>query len=234
MPFGHSIISLFLFSGIATSQQLTKKPIWDTTRAHLEITRCPANDGCIKPDTHLGETRIVKNINCPKLTGDTLASLYRKYTGRRVIVSSIASTAEFSFIQDASPQHPLTYADAAELLKKAVNIEGFTFIPDRGKDPNLDILTPTVTAAHGCVGVSVYNESDTLPAGGDVVISYVMTFKNINSTDAAKIISSRIGEAGSPYGSLGPIPNSSVVVITESTAVIRRLIDAKKEIDKPL
>lgn len=93
-----------------------------------------------RPGAPLGETKIVEPIEMLKLSGDSLAGLYRKFTGRRVIVSSAASTAEFRFVQDASPKDPLTFSQAADLLKKAATLEGFVFVPD-GQDPNLDILT---------------------------------------------------------------------------------------------
>ena len=92
------------------------------------------------PAANLAETKIVEDIIEPKLSGNALAGLYRKYTGRRVIVSSAATAAEFSFVQEASPEDPLTYAEAAELLRKAATIENFVFVPD-AQDPNLDILT---------------------------------------------------------------------------------------------
>ncbi|MDE0836036.1 MAG: hypothetical protein OSA84_06765, partial [Akkermansiaceae bacterium] len=55
-----------------------------------------------------GDTIINESIEELKLSGQALADLYRLYTGRRVIVSSAASQAEFQFIQFASPQDPLT------------------------------------------------------------------------------------------------------------------------------
>ena len=41
-----------------------------------------------------------------------------------------------------------------------------------------------------------------------------------------------IGQFGA-YGSIAAVPNASAVVITENTSLIRKLIDLKKEIDKP-
>ena len=100
----------------------------------------------------MGQTKIIADINEPKLSGTALAGLYRKYTGRRVIVSAAAATAEFSFVQEATPQDPLTFAEAAELLKKAATIENFVFVPDV-EDPNLDILILTTDAPPSGRGV---------------------------------------------------------------------------------
>jgi general secretion pathway protein D len=189
-----------------------------------------ANQPAPNPGVPLGQTKIIADINEPKLTGNALSGLYRTYTGRRVIVSAAASVAEFSFVQEATPQDPLTFAEAAELLKKAATIEGFVFVPD-AENPNLDILTHTSGIRPTNRGVSVYNENDTLPEG-DAVISYVMTLSYIKPAEAVNTFTQIIGQFGA-YGSIAAVANASAVVITENTSLIRKLIDLKKEIDKP-
>jgi len=174
----------------------------------------------------LGETKIVADIAEPKLNGTALAALYRKFTGRRVIVSAAAAAAEFSVVQAASPKDPLTYAQAAEVIRKSAGSEGFVFLPDT-KDADRDFLT--VCPRPVCGLIDVYNEDDTLPEG-DAVITYVMTLKHITPVDAAAVLTKRIGALGT-YGSIAPL--NSAVVITENLSVIRKLIEFKKEIDKP-
>ena len=190
------------------------------------------------PAANLGDTKIIADINEPKLTGSALAGLYRKYTGHRVIPSAAAAAAEFSFVQEASPQDPLTFAAAAELLRKAATLENFIFVPD-AEDPNLEILTfaggGPGPKSRG-VGVfnengAVYNENSVLPAG-DAVISYVMTLNYIKPAEAVNTFTQIIGQFGA-FGSIAAVPNASAVVITENTSLIRRLIDLKSEIDKP-
>lgn len=179
----------------------------------------------------LGNTKIVEDIVEPKLSGTALAGLYRKYTGRRVIVSAAAAAAEFSFVQEASPQDPLTYAEAAELLKTAAVIEGFVFVADEQK-PNVDILTLSTGGIRPTGrGVEVYNENDKLP-DGDEVISYVMTLSYIKPAEAVNTFTQIIGQFGA-YGSIAAVPNASAIVITENTSLIRKLIDLKTEIDVP-
>jgi type II secretion system protein D len=176
------------------------------------------------PAVPLGETKIEEPIEKPTLNGTELAALYRKYTGRRVIVAAAAVAAEFAFVQDASPEDPLTYAQAAELLKKAASIENFVFVPDE-KTPNLDILN--VAARPVGTAYDVLNENDPLPEG-DAVVSYVMTFKHIKPEVAAQAFTQIVGAFGT-YGSIAPLNGS--VVITENTSLIRRLIKLKAEID---
>ncbi len=179
----------------------------------------------------LGDTLIVESIEQLKLSGDDLADLYRKYTGRRVIVASSAAAAEFRFVQPASPQDPLTYREAAELLKKAATIESFIFVP-AGDGSKLDYLTlATAGLKPTAIGVKVYTENDPLPEG-DAVISYVMPLQYIKPDEAVRTFTQIIGQFGA-FGSIAAVPNAASVVITENTSLIRKLIDLKAEIDKP-
>ena len=184
-----------------------------------------------QPGIPLGQTRIVNDINEPKLSGTQLAGLYRTYTGHRIIVSAAAATAEFSFVQEASEKDPLTFAEAADLLRKAAIIENFVFVPD-GLNPSLEFLTLSTGGVRPTqIGVKVYNENDTLPEN-DAVISYVMSLNYIKPAEAVNTFTQIIGTFGA-YGSIAPVPNAAAVVITENTSLIRKLIDLKKEIDKP-
>jgi len=185
----------------------------------------------VQPGVPRGQTKITEDINEQKLSGDALAGLYRHFTGRRVIVSAAAAAAEFKFVQEASKEDPLTFAEAAELLKIAATIENFVFVPS-DINPNLDILTLATGGIRPTGrGVEVYNESDILPEG-DAVISYVMTLSYIKPAEAVNTFTQIIGQFGA-YGSIAPVANASAVVITENTSLIRRLIELKKEIDKP-
>ena len=190
-----------------------------------------ANDAAPAPGAALGKTQIVEDIIEKKLTGDALAGLYRRYTGRRIIVTTAAATAEFSFVQEASAQDPLTYADAAELLRKAAVLEGFVFT-QHPQDPNLDILTVASggTSNRG-VNIDVYNENSTLP-DTDVVITYVMALSYIKPDQAVNIFTQIIGQFGA-YGSISAVANASAVVITEKASLIKSLIELQKTIDVP-
>jgi type II secretion system protein D len=180
---------------------------------------------------NLGDTLIEESIEQLKLSGDDLAALYRKYTGRRVIVASTAAAAEFRFVQPASPQDPLTYREAAELLRKAATIESFIFVP-AGDGSELDYLTlATAGLKPTGIGVKVYTENDPLPEG-DAVISYVMPLQYIKPDEAVRTFTQIIGQFGA-FGSIAAVPNAASVVITENTSLIRKLIDLKVEIDKP-
>ncbi len=185
----------------------------------------------IQANQALGETKIIEDIIEPKLSGNALAGLYRKYTGRRVIVSTAASSAEFAFVQEASPNDPLTYAEAAELLRKAAVLENFVFV-QHPQDPKLDILTISTGGPRpNNVNISVYNENTPLPET-DVVITYVMNLNHIKPDQALNIFTQVIGQFGS-YGSITAVPNASAIVITEKASLISSLVDLQRTIDVP-
>jgi len=229
-------------SGKTPSKTLSKTP-----------SKALLNAAGLQPDVELGKTKIVEEIFEPKLSGNDLAGLYRQYTHRRVLVSSAASNAEFSFVQPASPEDPLTFEEAAELLKKAATIENFIFVPDE-TDPNLDILMLATANRPTVRGIGVhsdrkvlnsdgklvnddqpsikqYSEKDQLPEG-DEVITYVMHLENIKPADAQNAFQQIIGQFNA-FGSITPVPNASAVIITENTSLIRKLIELREEIDKP-
>lgn len=236
MSFHRFLILLPLAWVPATGQRLAH-PVPGTFTLPATWPPCPViapvvkAEPALKPDPGFGETRIVADINKPRLNGEALATLHRRYSGRRVIVSAAAAIAEFSFVQEASPQHPLTYARAVELLKMSATIENFEFVPHLD-NPTIDRL---ILAKHdpprGCSGLAVYSENQPLPEG-DGVISYVMTLQHIKPEDAMSVFTESIGKFG-PNGSMAAVPDTSVVVITENTSIIRKIIDLKKEIDQP-
>ncbi|MDX1680550.1 MAG: secretin N-terminal domain-containing protein, partial [Akkermansiaceae bacterium] len=173
-----------------------------------------------------------KKIEYRNAKGADIAELYTEWTGRRVLVTQAAADAEMTFIQNASPRNPLTYAEAAELLRKAAVLEGFVFTP-HPDDPDLDILTvtPGGGARPNNIQVDVYNETTPLPEK-DFVITYVMTLNYIKPDQAVQIFTQIVGQLGG-YGSISSVPNASAVVITEKASLIKSLIRLKNTIDVP-
>ena len=163
-----------------------------------------------------------------------LVDYYQEFTGRRVIITTAAVGAgiTFPFMQEVSPQKPMNYGEAAELLRKAAVLAGFVFT-EHPDDATLDILTVVQGGAPRPtnVGVSVYNESTKLPEK-DVVVTYVMTLNYIKPDQAVQIFNQVVGQIGA-YGSISAVPNASAVVITEKASLIKSLAKLKNTIDVP-
>ncbi|BCX50038.1 general secretion pathway protein GspD [Haloferula helveola] len=213
------IVSILLAAIAAAAAQEPERP-GAPVPPGVPVAPAPAVGQAVNPDQALQEDQIF-----PKLTGDELADLYRKFTGRRVTVSVAASTAEFRFIQPA----PLTYGEAAQLLKKAALLEGFVFVPDANMVGHDVLVVGTGGANPKGEGLELIIDPADLP-NDDRVVMYVMNLKYIKPDEIVRTFTTIIGQFGS-YGSITPIPNAGAVVITEKTSLIRRLIELVEEID---
>ncbi len=176
--------------------------------------------GAPNPDAPVQEPMLFPNLN-----GDQLADLYRKFTGRRVTVSVAAASAEFRFVQPP----PLTYGEAAQLIKRAALLEGFVFVPDANMAGHDVLVIASGGANPKGEGLEVIIDPADLPQD-DRVVSYVMNLKHIKPEEIVRTFTTIVGQFGA-YGSITPIPNAGAVVITEKTSLIRRLIELAEEID---
>ncbi len=165
-------------------------------------------------------------LQFPKLTGEDLSFLYHRLTGRRVVIAAEATKLELYFVQPP----PITYGQAIDLLKAACLMQGFVFVPggndwdklvsaSQGPKPSSVGKTPLIT------------HPQDLPVG-DEVVQYVMTLKHIKPDEATRIFQSVVVQLNA-FGSIVPVPNSSALVITENSSLIRSLIDLLAQVDKP-
>ncbi|MCH7226541.1 secretin N-terminal domain-containing protein [Haloferula sp. A504] len=207
-----------LLSGIAVAQDPAPPP----GLPGLPAANNPAAAAANAPD---GNQPVQKPMIFPKINGDQLADLYREFTGRRVTVSVAAADAEFRFVQPP----PLTYGEAAQLIKKAALLEGFVFVPDANMAGHDVLVIATGGANPKGEGLEVIIDPADLPQD-DRVVSYVMNLKYIKPEEIVRTFTTVIGQFGA-YGSITPIPNAGAVVITEKTSLIRRLIELVDEID---
>ena len=161
----------------------------------------------------------------PKIDGQRLADLYSEITGRRVTVSNAALTAEFRFVQ----RGPITYGEAARLLKEAALLEGFVFVPT-GENHDRLIYSQSPANATSQPLQTITDPAD-LPEG-EQVVTYVMPLKYIKPQEMERTFTAVVRQLGS-YGSIAAVPNASSIVITESSSLIRRLIQLQQEIDVP-
>lgn len=178
----------------------------------------PAVDGePAKPNN-----QIKGSIEQPAMTGDIMASLYRTWTGKRVIVSQAAQAKTISFIQPG----PLSYDEAARLLEKAALLEGLAFVPSGPNEVKL-----LVAGNSGKNGPPLVTRIEDLPEG-EQLVTYVMTLENIKPEEAMNIFQGAT-KGLSEGGVIIPVPNTSSLIITENSALIKTLHELKEKIDKP-
>jgi general secretion pathway protein D len=189
--------------------------------------RLPVRDPEAGPMPKAPDPQTIKQAGYiePKIDGQRLADLYSEITGRRVTVSNAALTAEFRFVQ----RGPITYGEAAGLLKEAALLEGFVFVPT-GENHDRLIYSQSPTNATSQPLQTITDPAD-LPEG-EQVVTYVMPLKYIKPQEMERTFTAVVRQLGS-YGSIAAVPNASSIVITESSSLIRRLIQLQQEIDVP-
>lgn len=172
----------------------------------------------------LGDKEIKEAIEQPLMTGDIMAALYREWTGKRVLVSKAAMAKQITFVQPGG----LTYREAAELLEQAALLEDLVFLPSASNPNVVKLVLATNTPKNG---VPVIRDSGVLPQG-DKVVTYIMVFEHIQPDEAMKVFNSVVAQLN-PQGSIVSVPNTSSLIITENTSLIRTLIKLKDKIDVP-
>ncbi|MCW1920930.1 hypothetical protein OKA05_00090 [Luteolibacter arcticus] len=216
LPKSHFLLAGLIASGTALAQVPQPPP-----------AGAPIQPGVVPPNNPAALAQKVKQDGFlePKINGERLAELYSELTGRRVTVSNAAIAAEFRFVQ----QGPITYGEAAELLKIAAVLEGFVFIPS-GENHDKLLYSQSVAQAPD-EDLPFITDAADLPEG-EQVVTYVMPLKHIKPDEVVRAFTAVVKQFGS-YGSIAAVPNAASVIITENTSLIRRLIELQDVIDVP-
>ena len=157
---------------------------------------------------------------------EDVANAYTTYTGNRVLLSSATANMEIRFVQ----RGPLTNRQAARLLVKILDMEGYVFVPSGANEVK---LLPKAQGATGANGPSelegIIDHPDDIPEG-DNYISYFMKLSFIKPEEAVRTFTQSIHTLG-PGAKIAPVPNASAVLVTGKASFIRKLLNQQKYID---
>lgn len=154
-----------------------------------------------------------------------VADAYTGYTGKRVLLSSATQNLEIRFFQ----RGPLTNAEAARLLDKVLNMEGFAFVPSGVNEVKL-LPKAQGTGANAPEDTEIMVDDPGDIPEGDAYISYFMKLGFIKPEEAVRTFTQSIHGLG-PGAKIAPVPNASAVIITGKSSFIRKLINQKEYID---
>jgi len=154
-----------------------------------------------------------------------VADEYTKYTGKRVLLSSATQNLEIRFYQ----RGPLTNAQAADLLDKVLNMEGFAFVPSGVNEVKL-LPKGQGTGANAPEDTEIMIDDPNEIPNGDAYVSYFMKLNFIKPEEAVRTFTQSIHGLG-PGAKIAPVPNASAVIITGKSSFIRKLINQKQYID---
>jgi general secretion pathway protein D len=150
-----------------------------------------------------------------------ILSFYEKLTGKRIIRDSNLQGPEISIM--VANQIPL--GEAVSLIESSLLLNGYTFVPVDSK--TVKILGPSRPPR--AEGLPLYREESELPANGDKIVSFYKPLKFLSPQEAISILQGVVQL--NAYGSLVAIPNTSALVITDKTPIIRKALALLEVVD---
>jgi len=219
------IILTFLVSSLVLSSSLCaqEEPIPEADPANPEPVAEPAPqpvaDLNSNPDL---EEKI--SVNFPDATLSQVLLNYEQLSGKRLIKDVGLVGQNISIVI----AEPVTKREAIRIIEATLLLNNFAMVP-YGEN-QMKVMNITNGKNPRSEGVAIYTTASALPEG-DEVISFFMTFNYRDPVQASQELQQSF--VPHPYGVIFPVPNAQAVIVTESTSVIRRLLELKELIDVP-
>ena len=216
-PFQNLLLScLVLLEGTLNAQLAPQVPIPEDLglSGNTKATEGGMSE-MISPDT----------IQIPNGEVAVFLMVYEKLKGVTLIKDAQLAGPQLSLTLN----QPVTKAEAIRLLESTLLLNGYAFIAV-DKNKNSVKVINTANKNPRSEGVFLFTNESELP-DGEVIASYVMQLTHLAADEAVEIFNKFI--VLHSYGSIVSVPIANQVVITESSTLIRRLIDVKSLIDMP-
>ncbi len=147
-------------------------------------------------------------------------SYYERLTGKRLVLDSTIQ-GQINIVVNGK----VTKSEAIKLIETALLLNGFSIVPGDGVTKVLGLSKN----ARGA-GVSIYSEFSQLPEG-ELVVSYLFRLRYLDPTELQQILQQYI--TANLYTSFVALPKSGALLVTESTSVIRKLVQLVRDVDIP-
>ena len=147
---------------------------------------------------------------------------YEKLTGKRLIRDSNLAGPELSIVV----ANEIPKSEAIALIESSLLLNGYTLIPVDEKTSK--IIGPSRPPRSE--GLPLYLEESQLPQDGDKLVSFYKPLKFLSPDEAYQILQGVV--QFNAYGAIAQIPNTSALVITDKTPVIRKAIAILDVVDK--
>ena len=162
------------------------------------------------------------SVQFPHASVVDVLRFYEELTGKHTIRDANLSGPELSImVANEFPEK-----EAIGLIESSLLLGGYTLIPV--DERTVKILGPS--RAPRSEGLPLYLEESQLPQDGDKLASFYKPLRFLGPDEAVAILQNFIQV--STYTSLVPIPNSSAIVITDKTPVIRRALALLEVVDR--
>ena len=145
---------------------------------------------------------------------------YERLTGKRLVLDSTIQ-GQINIVVNGK----VTKSEAIKLIETALLLNGFSLVPGDGVTKVLGLSKN----ARGA-GVSIYSDFAQLPEG-ELVVSYLFRLRYLDPTELQQILQQYI--TANLYTSFVALPKSGALLVTESTSVIRKLVQLVRDVDIP-
>ncbi len=204
---------LFLVPAAAQNNPPTQAPSAAASAAAAKAAQSPAATSS-EPMT---------DVQFPNTPIPVILLEYERLTGKRVIRDTSVQDKSLS-IQTSGK---MTYSEAAEFIEKSFLLNGYAILPTEKPD-QLKIIAYNADKKLSSEGLPVFTLPVQLPES-DQVVTYIMPLSYLPSETAAELFRTLVDLH--PYGKITPLENASAIVITESSSVIRRLVELRDHLD---
>jgi type II secretion system protein D len=161
-------------------------------------------------------------IQFPRTSVAEVLTTYEKLTGKRLIRDSNLAGPELSIMVT----DPVPPKEAVALIESSLLLNGYTLVPVDEK--TVKILGPSRPPRSE--GLPLYLQESELPQEGDKIVSFYQPLRFLSPSEALSIVQGVVQL--NAYGSLVAVPNTSALVITEKTPIIRKAIALLQVVDR--
>lgn len=182
----------------------------------------PCLSGLTAPQETDSSNQETVSIQFPHTSVSEVLTVYEKLTGKRLIRDSNLAGPELSIMVN----DPVPRQEAVSLIESSLLLNGYTLVPVDSK--TVKILGPSRPPRSE--GLPLYLEESQLPQDGDKIVSFYQPLRFLSPSEAVSIVQGVVQL--NAYGSLVAVPNTSALVITEKTPIIRKAIALLQVVDR--
>lgn len=163
-------------------------------------------------------------LNFPNAPVTAILPYYEKLTQKKIIRDGNLEGENISVVTDAK----LNKEDAIRFIESALLLNGYAILPV--DDSTLKIINYNNGKSIRAQQLPVVSDPFAIP-DSEQVINYVMPLTHVTPEEAIDTFSQIV--TLNTYGAMTPLEKSNSIVITESTTVIKMLLNFKQHVDAP-
>ncbi len=149
---------------------------------------------------------------------------WQELTGDNLIVST-AAQGTFNIL--SNPESPMTATEAIDFLQSNLLLNGLAIIPYK---PGISKLISWSANQPVQEGIETYTSLEGFPED-ERIVNYIMKLENITPEEAIASFTSAVPNHS--FGGLTPVENARILIIRDTSTVVRALVEFQKSIDVP-